>query len=107
MRLQHTRRFGEICRQARNRKIAPTQISLTLLLAAFACVANGLQLSPGAVVHQPRLAVRRAVGPSCQFGGGEPPKGLTRENEPEEFFKTNMGAPRRPGARAYSEPRRL
>ena len=25
-----------------------------------------------------------------QFGGGEPGKGLTRENEPEEFFSTNM-----------------
>ena len=75
----------------------------SLLLALFALlgVAQGLQLSPGAVAHQPRLTVRRAVGPSCQFGGGEEPKGLTRENEPEEFFSTNMGAtpPRRRRAR--------
>uniref|UniRef100_A0A7S4MDA1 Photosystem I reaction center subunit VIII n=1 Tax=Prymnesium polylepis TaxID=72548 RepID=A0A7S4MDA1_9EUKA len=63
--------------------------SLTSLLCLLA-VANGLQLSPALGTSTPRLAVRRAVGPSCQFGEPENKGGLTRDNEPEEFFKTNM-----------------
>ncbi len=46
---------------------------------------------------QPRFAMQSAgpralrSGVTMQFGGGEPErKGLTRENEPDEFFSTNM-----------------
>lgn len=59
------------------------------------CIAFLLLAQPAfALLVQPRPAVQlqrappRAAGPSMQFG--EPGKGLTREDEPEEFFKTNM-----------------
>merc|ERR1719201_1054125 len=64
-----------------------------VLLGCLVAAANGLQLNAVAQrgVAAPRLATRRTAGPSCQFGGGEPErKAITRDTEPEEFFKTNM-----------------
>ena len=64
-------------------------------LRLFLCAIALLQAS--ALVMQPRLAspTRSVAGTPIavrmqMFGGSEKPEGLTRDNEPEEFFKTNM-----------------
>ena len=60
-----------------------------LLVLALALVQPTASL-----VVQPRLASRGVAVPLTvrmqMFGGSEKPEGLTRDNEPEEFFKTNM-----------------
>lgn len=45
--------------------------------------------------HAP--TIHRTTRPRAQFGNNQDtePKGLSRDNEPEEFFSTNMGAPPR------------
>ena len=35
----------------------------------------------------------RVSPPKAQFKGPDEPKGLTRENEPDEFFSSGWGAP--------------
>ena len=57
-----------------------------LFVSAFA-----LQLQPATRVATP---LRVPAAPVCQFGQkpDTEPKGLTRDNEPEQFFATNMGA---------------
>jgi len=70
--------------------------SLSLLLWMFRALL--LLLAQDALSLQ--IAVRplapatlsRSPAVHAQFGGGEKPKGLSRDSEPEEFFKTNMGA---------------
>ncbi len=69
--------------------------SMTTPLRLFLCAIALLQAS--ALVMQPRLAspTRSVAGTPIavrmqMFGGSEKPEGLTRDNEPEEFFKTNM-----------------
>merc|ERR1711966_25786 len=61
---------------------------LLLVSAAPACLA--LQIAPR--ITSLRASHLRAPSPRCQFGKkpDTEPRGLTRDNEPEEFFKTNM-----------------
>lgn len=64
-----------------------------VLFLALAGIAEALQLSGTRAIRvaQP-LAPSRFAHPRCQFGGGgDEPKGLSRDSEPEEFFSTNMG----------------
>lgn len=80
-----------------------------LALLVLSDAASGLQI--GVASRGVRLASapqRRTTGPQAQFGGQDKgSKGLSRDEEPEEFFATNMGEPlratfwRRAG-RAYS-----
>lgn len=63
----------------------------------FVASVQALQLQPAPL--RPVVAaapLRVPASPVCQFGGGDKPdsepKGISRENEPEEFFSTNMGA---------------
>jgi hypothetical protein len=51
--------------------------------------AASLLVQPHAAVTTPLLR-RTGVSPSMQFGGKPEREGLTRANEPEEFFSTNM-----------------
>jgi hypothetical protein len=69
--------------------ISQTLVFLSLLVAPL----SGFQVNAVGRASRPVAPLRRAVAPACQFGGGEPerPK-ITRDTEPEEFFKTNMGA---------------
>ena len=60
-------------------------LALGLVLVAF-------DIS-SAFVLQPRLATPQStnrVSVAMQFKGPDKPGGLTRDNEPEEFFSTNM-----------------
>ena len=62
------------------------------LLELLELGAEALQLSGTRAIRvaQP-LAPSRFAQPRCQFGGGgDEPKGLSRDSEPEEFFSTNM-----------------
>ena len=65
---------------------------LALALAVLSC--SGLRVQPGVNSISPHsaMASRLGVPPKMQFGGGPPSEqqGLSRENEPEEYFKTNM-----------------
>ena len=59
-------------------------------LLVLAALAPALSL-----LVQPRLAISAVAPmrarPSMQFGGGKPEKqGLTRDNEPDEFFKSSF-----------------
>ena len=60
-----------------------------LLLLLLAQDALSLQI---AVRPLAPATLSRSPAVHAQFGGGEKPKGLSRDSEPEEFFKTNMGA---------------
>ena len=83
---------------------------VVLVLSALAATCAGLQLNAACAAPRDALACaspalvpvvrpRSGDGPRCQFGpfGGGPKKGeqgsggLTRENEPDDFFATNMG----------------
>jgi hypothetical protein len=60
---------------------------------SIACVLLALVAGSSAFVLQPRLAPSQhalRAGVSMQFGGGEGGPKLTRDNEPDEFFSTNM-----------------
>lgn len=60
-------------------------LALGLVLVAFD--------TSSAFVLQPRLATPQSanrVGVAMQFKGPDEPTGLTRDNEPEQFFATNM-----------------
>ena len=77
--------------EAHRENSSPMQTPLRLFLCAIAL------LQASALVMQPRLAspTRSVAGTPIavrmqMFGGSEKPEGLTRDNEPEEFFKTNM-----------------
>merc|ERR1719152_326521 len=61
-----------------------------LLLAA--CCSGLLVQAPRAAMSPHRaMASRLGLPPTMQFGGpSSEPKGLSRDDEPEEFFKTNM-----------------
>ena len=62
--------------------------SLLMLVALFA-PALSLLVQPR--VAMPSVRAARAVGPSMQFGGNkDEPKGLSRDDEPEEFFKSSF-----------------
>lgn len=57
--------------------------------AAFGVAA--LLLGAAAGLARPQRPSGRALAPRMQFGGGDDqPRGLSRDNEPEEFFSTNM-----------------
>ncbi|EOD37839.1 hypothetical protein EMIHUDRAFT_225121 [Emiliania huxleyi CCMP1516] len=60
-----------------------------LLLLLLAQDALSLQI---AVRPLAPATLSRSPAVHAQFGGGEKPKGLSRDSEPEEFFKTNMDA---------------
>ncbi|KAL1500219.1 hypothetical protein AB1Y20_012888 [Prymnesium parvum] len=65
---------------------------LALLLGVFT-PATSLQL--GATLTHGRTMMRpialRPPPPRAQFGGGEPERtSITRDSEPDDFFKTNM-----------------
>ena len=63
-----------------------------LLAVALVAQADALLIQPSVKQLAPLRAAR--ASPFMQFGGGKKPntepKGLTRDNEPEEFFATNM-----------------
>jgi hypothetical protein len=67
------------------------------ILAIFAALlfsqgALSLQL-PARKLSRPATPLR-CFPPAAQFGGGpksDKPQGLSRDSEPEDFFKTNMG----------------
>ena len=61
----------------------------------FLAAASGLQLQPATLQRAALVPTRALASPRLQFGGkpDSEPKGLSRENEPEEFFSTNMGTP--------------
>ena len=68
-------------------KLVVLSLVCQLLAPAF-----GLQLTGGHLgARQASLTPRLTTGPRLQFGGEPERKGLTRDTEPEEFFKTNMG----------------
>jgi len=65
---------------------------LALIALLFAEGAHSLQLTAAPLVRPATagLTALRTTMPRAQFGGGgDPPQGLSRDNE-EEFFKTNM-----------------
>ena len=67
-----------------------------LRLAFFALLGGSSALlaqGPRAAVSTPQRAMVSRLGlpPTMQFGGNKnEPKGLTRDAEPDQFFKTNM-----------------
>jgi len=67
-----------------------------LQLLALCVAGSALLVQPtwAAVAPQRVLVSRLSLPPTMQFGGGKKPdtepKGLTRDNEPDEFFSTNM-----------------
>lgn len=71
--------------------MASTRNALVILVVFALTACSAFTLQPKlAVAPQPK-ALRAAA--TMQFGGGSPERdGITRDNEPEEFFKTNMGA---------------
>jgi hypothetical protein len=66
---------------------------LIAALIALLFVEGALCLQLAAVPSlRPTTAIaRRTATPTAQFGGNEKPRGISRDSEPEEFFKTNMG----------------
>lgn len=62
--------------------------NLPLLVLAFV-VASCSSLLVQPRLAQPRVASRVGM-PKMQLGGKPEREGLTRENEPDEFFSTNM-----------------
>eukprot|EP00967_Tisochrysis_lutea_P118082 scaffold191483_cov40-Tisochrysis_lutea.AAC.2 len=65
---------------------------LCAIIALLVCAPEGaLSLQLGAAPLARPYIAPRALTPIAQFGGDEPPRGLSRDSEPEEFFKTNMG----------------
>lgn len=72
------------------------------VVLSFLAMTSGLQL--GAVVERSpsltRVHVGRSVPPRCQFGERER-KALTRDSEPDDFFKTNMGERSSPSGYIY------
>jgi len=69
--------------------MASTRNALVILVVFALTACSAFTLQPKlAVAPQPK-ALRAAA--TMQFGGGSPERdGITRDNEPEEFFKTNM-----------------
>lgn len=77
---------------------------LLTALAAFLFVegALSLQLAAAPFLRPATATARRSVTPTAQFGGdGKQPRGISRDSEPEEFFKTNMGMCAHCPARAH------
>ena len=67
----------------------PSTSALLLIALSGSCA---LQLQPRLPSPQ-RAVLRGTLSPKMQFGGGDTEqKGLSRDDEPEEFFATNMGA---------------
>ena len=71
-----------------------------LLLVCCATCASALQLNAGwqqlqrsaSVASQARPGIASRLGaPQAMFGGPDPPSGISRDTEPEEFFKTKGG----------------
>ena len=58
------------------------------LVALFVSSASSLLVQPRFAVSTPAAA--RALRATMQFGGKPEREGLTRDNEPDEFFSTNM-----------------
>ena len=53
---------------------------------------NGLQVGGALSVHQTSARPIARLAPiKAQFKGPDEPGGLTRDNEPDEFFATNFG----------------
>jgi len=69
--------------------MAFTRVTVVTLVVAALTACSAFTLQPKmAVAPQPR-ALRAAA--AMQFGGGSPERdGITRDNEPDEFFATNM-----------------
>jgi hypothetical protein len=65
---------------------------IVFFAALFLEGAQSLQLAAAPSLRPATIAARRAATPAAQFGGDEQPKGISRDSEPEDFFKTNMGA---------------
>ena len=66
------------------------QIDAPAFVAPRAEALQALSLIRRAASQTP-AGSRGKSAPRMQFGGGEPErKGLTRDNEPDEFFSTNM-----------------
>ncbi len=77
----------------------PLSIVAIVALLGACDTASALSLRINTRYHHATSAraptIHRSTNPRAQFGGNQDtePKGLTRDNEPEEFFSTNMGAP--------------
>mmetsp|Transcript_16959 Transcript_16959/g.28271 ORF Transcript_16959/g.28271 Transcript_16959/m.28271 type:complete len:108 (-) Transcript_16959:482-805(-) len=70
--------------------VAPSSLVIFVTLIGLT---SGLQISTRAAGHgayRPVSLNRLSVSPGMQFGNSDGPKGLSRDSEPEEFFKTNM-----------------
>ena len=97
--------IGQIPSRPSSTHLASMRVLLAISALLAACA--GLQLNTagvtpyGAIVCSAPSPIRPAVrpraghSPRCQFGGGPNKKqsggGLTRDNEPDEYFATNMG----------------
>ena len=84
------RAFSEICSMV-------LRVLLSLLVLASA---SALQLQPMVrVAAVGASSLRVPAAPRCQFGQKKPDseqKGISRDSEPEEFFKSDWGARSRP-----------